>query len=225
MKIASTRSYSILILVLTLSTHTVLAQDPRLCSVQGDPVAQPPFNLVDAFCIPPTMSIGNPGDPATVAGMGTFPTNASGQLDVFIIWEPDQFTTSPGEEFTYSSSLSWTTNQPDAVYKEWVGNFTLPGGPQAFMITDSSNPGLTPPELVLSSTSGAVTNRTIPHAVFPPVPLGRYHIQVTGLDPLEDVVFSKSGVGGHVVPEPSAFLLGLFALSICGLVRPRRRQH
>lgn len=205
------------------SSYTGL--DSRLCSIQGDPVAAAPFNLVDSFCIPAASSIGAPGGPATVAGGGTFRTNADGQLDVFIIGEPEQFGTSEGESFQYSSSLSWEANKPDAVVKEWVGNFALPDGPQAFMITNSSDPALTPGELTVNGTSSSVVDRVIPHAAFPPVPLGRYHIQVTGLDPFVDVAFSKSGVGAHVVPEPSSALLGtlsLLAFAFAG--RGRRRQ-
>ena len=48
-------------------------------------------------------------------------TNADGMLDVFVIWEPDQFSTSPGESVTYSSKLEWEADKPGAVYKEWVG--------------------------------------------------------------------------------------------------------
>lgn len=150
--------------------------DSRLCSVQGDPVAEAPFNLVDSYCIPSDASIGAPGDAAAVNGSGTFRTNADGQLDVFIIWEPEQFGTDPGEAITYSSSLAWEADKPEAVVKEWVGNFALPDGPQAFMMTNSADAALTPAELTLASTSSTVTNRVLPHEAFAPVPIGRYHI-------------------------------------------------
>ena len=49
------------------------APDPLLCSTQGDPVALPPINLVDGYCIAPTTSIGSLGGVATITGEGTFP--------------------------------------------------------------------------------------------------------------------------------------------------------
>ena len=187
------------------------AQDPRLCSEQGDPVAGAPFNLVDAFCIPAVQPIGNLGEAANVLGFGTFPTNASGQLDVFVIWEPDEIGVFDDQKFTYSSSLSWTSNQPDAVLREWVGNFN-PGmdKPFAEKITDTSILDMTPVEYAMSGTSATVSGRMIGADAFPP-PIGRYHIQVTGLDPNEVVSFSKIGNGGEVVPEPSSAVLGLLA--------------
>jgi len=219
-----TRSNFVVFCTLAAFASTAVAQDPdpRLCAVVGDPVASAPFNLVDSYCIPPAASIGAPGGPATVQATGTFMTNADGMLDVFVIWEPDQFTTSPGESVRYSSMLEWEADKPDAVFKEWVGNFTLPGGPQAFMITNSADPALTPTELNLISASGTITDRTFTHDEFPPVPLGRYHIQVTGLDPFVPVTFSKSAVGGHVVPEPSGALLGLMAGCGMGVFRRHR---
>lgn len=212
------------VFALALSS-SVFAQDvdPRLCSAQGDPVAEAPFNLVDSYCIPSSVALGDLGGPASIHGEGVFPTNADGQLDVFIIWEPGQIASSVGESFSYSSSLNWASSQPDAVYKEWVGNF-VPADPNAFLITDSSNPGLTPPQLVLGSSSGTVTDRIFEHAQFPPVPLGRYHIQVTGLEPFEDVTFTKTAGGAHVsiVPEPSSWLSGFVALLGISLLRRRR---
>lgn len=211
-----------------LCSAVTLAQDldPRLCAVQGDPVAEAPFNLVDSYCIPSSVAFGNVGDPASIAGAGTFPTNADGQLDVFIIWEPGQVDNAEGESFEYSSSLSWDSSQTDAVYKEWVGNF-LPEEPYAFLITDSSNPDLTPSELEVGSSAGSVTNRVFTDDAFPPVPLGRYHIQVKGLEPFEDVAFAKSAAGGHVsaVPEPSSAALGfLGALCLMSLRGKRVRK-
>ena len=64
--------------------------DPRLCLVQGDPVAAQPFNLVTAYCVPPTDPIGNPGEPANITASGEFTANDQGQLDVFVIWEPSE---------------------------------------------------------------------------------------------------------------------------------------
>ena len=215
------------VVLLTFFASLALAQDldPRLCSVQGDPVAEAPFNLVDAYCIPSSVALGSVGETANVAGMGTFPTNADGQLDVFILWEPGQIDNAEGESFQYSSSLSWGSTQTDAVYKEWVGNF-LPEEPYAFLITDSSNPELSPAELNVAASEASVTDRVFDDAAFPPVPLGRYHIQVKGLEPFEDVVFTKNASGGHVssaVPEPSSGLLVL--VGVLGLMSSRARRR
>ena len=212
------------ILIAVASPAVAQDPDPRLCAVVGDPVAAAPFNLVDSYCIPPAASIGAPGAQAKVEATGSFMSNANGQLDVFVIWEPDQFSTSPGESITYSSRLEWEANKPDAVFKEWVGNFTLPGGPQAFMIANSADTDLTPAELVMTPTSGTVTNRTFTHDMFPPVPIGRYHIQITGLDPFVPVTFSKSANGAHVVPEPSGALFSLQASCVIAVFRRRRKR-
>lgn len=214
---------SLCILLLLASTTIGQEIDPRLCSEQGDPVTAPPFNLVDSFCIPSSVALGAPGGPASIVAEGTFPANAAGQLDVFVIWEPGQIASAPGETFEYSSSLSWASAQADTVYKEWVGNF-LPAQPYAFMITDSSNPDLTPVELSLRESGGTVTNREFPHVEFPDRPLGRYHIQVTGLEPFEDVTFSKTAAGAHVVPEPSSMCSALLGLVGVACLR-RRRQN
>lgn len=214
------------LITILLATCT-LAQDldPRLCSAIGDPVTEAPFNLVDAFCIPSSVALGNAGEPASIAGSGTFKTNANGQLDVFILWEPGQIATVEGESFQYSSSLSWNGSKPDAVYKEWVGNF-VPEQPYAFLITDSSNPELTPTELTLADDSGHVTERVFPHAAFPDRPLGRYHIQITGLDAFQDVEFSKTAAGGHVsvVPEPASALSILIGLICAAAARTSRHR-
>ena len=142
---------------------------------------------------------------------------------MFVIWEPDEIAVLDDQKFTYSSSLSWTSNQPDAVFKEWVGNFNDgPGKPFAVNITDSSNPALTPIGYAMSGTSATVSGRMFEAADFPPMPIGRYHIQVTGLEPGEIVSFSKIGNGGTVVPEPSSTVLGL--LGVVSLVVFGRRR-
>ncbi len=210
-------------LLAVLICGPVLAQDPdpRLCSVQGDPVAAPPLNFVDGFCIAPTSSIGSPGGVATIMGEGTFPASADGQLDVFLIWEPDQFDVSTGESFSYSSSLQWSSDKPNARVREWVGNF-IPDPFQAFLVTDTDS-GL-PAEMVKTSTSAVVTDRMIDDSAFPPIPLGRYHVQITGLDAGEMVTFSKSGTGGHIVPEPCGMALLLVGLLSMLRAQPRRRR-
>lgn len=221
------RRYALAIALVASSTAFSFSQesDPRLCLAQGDPVAEAPFNLVDSYCIPSSSALGSLADPATIAGEGTFAANANGQLDVFVIWEPGQIASSEGESFTYSSSLSWNSTQPDAVFKEWVGNFAL-SPPQAFMITNSANPELTPAELVLSESSATVTDRVFSHDQFPPVPLGRYHIQVTGLDPFEEVAFTKTAAGAHVsvVPEPATSMPLVGAVIAIGLATRRRQR-
>ena len=221
------RHRALAIALVAISTVCSLAQesDPRLCVAQGDPVAEAPFNLVDSYCIPSSLALGSLGGPAAIAGEGTFAANANGQLDVFVIWEPGQIASSEGESFTYSSSLNWSSAQSDAVFKEWVGNFAI-SPPQAFMITNSANPELTPAELVLSESSATVTDRVFSHDQFPPVPLGRYHIQVTGLEPFEDVVFTKNASGAHVstVPEPTSSMPLLVVLTGVGLLARRKRR-
>ncbi len=184
--------------------------DPRLCLVQNDPVAAQPFNLVNAYCVPPTQEIGNPGEPANILGSGEFAANDQGQLDVFVIWEPLEVGVFDEQSFTYSSSLSWSSDQSDARIKEWVGNFNPgPDTPFAVMITDSGDAALTPAEFSATANSATITDRTFDSSQFPP-PIGRYHIQVTGLEPGELVTFSKSAAGGQViVPEPSSLLLGM----------------
>jgi hypothetical protein len=197
--------------------------DPRLCLVQKDPVAAQPYNLVNAYCVPPTPSIGNPGESASITASGEFAAIDQGHLDVFVIWEPSDVVVLDGQTFTYSSSLSWSGNHPDARVKEWVGNFNSgPDKPFAVMLTDSGDAALTPPEFSSTATSAAIADRTFDSSQFPP-PIGRYHIQVTGLDPGELVSFSKTGTGGQVlVPEPSSAILGM--LGGLSLMCARRRR-
>ncbi len=186
--------------------------DEKLCLVQGDPVTMQPFNLVDAYCIPPTDgTIGDVGGPASISATGEFAANHAGVVDVFVIWEPEELTVMEGQSFTYSSSVSWTNDHPDARVREWVGNFLL-DPPKAFPITDTASPEATPPELTKNGTSATVTNRTFDASQFPPDDIGRYHIQVSGLEPGEIVTFSKTAGGGEVVPEPSSLVLTLLGL-------------
>ncbi len=223
--ILTNRIFSAAIALLLAAATAAHAQDPRLCSEQGDPVADAPFDFVDGFCISAVRPIGNPGETANVLSFGAFPANDAGQLDVFVIWEPEEIGVLDGQKFTYSSSLSWTSNQPDAIVKEWVGNFNpSPDNPFAVMITDSAQPSLTPPEYAMSGTSATVSGRVIESDAFPP-PIGRYHIQVTGLEPGEMVSFGKIGNGGTVIPEPSSALLSLLAfLSLAAFGRRRRAK-
>ncbi len=198
--------------------------DPRSCLTQGDPVAAEPFNLVDSFCVPPDMSIRAADGSATVESSGVFPANDAGQLDVFVIWEPQEIATVHDQSFTYSSNLSWSTANPDARFREWVGNFNPgPDKPFAVNITDTNDAALTPVEFSRTATSASVADRTFTTDQFPP-PIGRYHIQITGLQPGELVTFSKSAAGGMVVPEPSSAIMGLLAMiSLAGL--RKRRIH
>ncbi|MCA9149352.1 MAG: hypothetical protein KDA92_08645 [Planctomycetales bacterium] len=193
--------------------------DAALCGAQNDPVASAPFNLVDAYCIAPFGDIGAPGaEPARVRGYGQFPANENGQLDVFVIWEPKVIDVDADEEFTYSVDLTWTSEKPAAVIKEWVGNFV--GTPVAYNITNTSD-GL-PVELTKTATSATITNRTFDGSMFPGE-IGRYHFQITGLEPGEIVTFSKLATGGHVVPEPASLTLCLagFAAVMLGWGRTR----
>lgn len=192
--------------------------DSALCATQGDPVAQAPFNLVDAYCIAPFFGTGAPGETVNITGAGIFPANADGVLDIFIKWEPSQIDVDGDETFTYSSQLTWGSNKPDAVLKEWAGNFI--GDPVAYLITDTS--AATPAELVRTDSSVTITERTFDSSQFPG-PIGRYHIQISGLEPGELVTFRKDGVGGHVVPEPTHFVLSLSGLA--GLILLRRRNR
>lgn len=192
--------------------------DSALCSNQGDPVASAPFNLVDAYCIDPHFSIGEPGEPASVTSVGQFPANAEGVLDVFVIWEPKEIDVADGETFTYSSELTWNSNKPDAVVKEWVGNFN--GDPVAYMITNTAD--VEPTEMTKTATSAMIADRTFDASQFPGA-IGRYHIQIAGLDAGELITFSKTGVGAHVVPEPSTAILAL--IGFAGLQYRRRRRN
>ncbi len=195
--------------------------DSALCASQGDPVAAAPFNLVDAYCIAPHFDIGDAGAAASVNGSGQFPANQDGMLDVFVIWEPKEIDTADGESFTYSSELSWSSDKPDAVVKEWVGNFN--GDPVAYMITNTGE-GM-PGEMTKTATSASVANRMFDDSQFPGA-IGRYHIQITGLDPGELVTFSKTGFGAHVVPEPGGNCLALLAVSgLTLLVRVSRNGN
>ena len=192
--------------------------DSALCASQGDPVAAEPFNLVDAYCIGPHFDVGAPGEVASVTGVGQFPANAEGVLDVFVIWEPKEIGVAEGESFTYSSELRWSSNKPDAVVKEWVGNFN--GEPVANMITNTAEGE--PTEMTKTAMSATITDRTFDASQFPGE-IGRYHIKIEGLDPGELVSFSKQGVGGHVVPEPSSAILAL--IGFVGGLQFRRRRH
>lgn len=60
------------------SWFTGSISDSALCASQGDPVASAPFNLVDAYCIAPHFGVGEPGQAASVTGVGQFPANADG---------------------------------------------------------------------------------------------------------------------------------------------------
>ncbi|MCA9167617.1 MAG: PEP-CTERM sorting domain-containing protein [Planctomycetales bacterium] len=201
------------------SWFTGTISDQALCSTQGDPVAAAPFNLVDAYCIAPFGSVASDGTTsAKVEAYGQFPANANGQVDVFVIWEPTEIDVAAGEDFTYSTEISWSSDKPDAVVKEWVGNFNGEI-PVAYNITDTSV-GL-PTEMTKTSTSATVTNRTFDDAAFPGA-VGRYHFQVTGLTPGELVTFQKMAVGGHVVPEPTSASLLIFGI---GALAMRSRKH
>ena len=138
--------------------------------------------------------------------------------DVFVIWEPKVIDVDADEEFTYSVDLTWTSEKPAAVIKEWVGNFV--GTPVAYNITNTSD-GL-PVELTKTATSATITNRTFDGSMFPGE-IGRYHFQITGLEPGEIVTFSKLATGGHVVPEPASLTLCLagFAAVMLGWGRTR----
>lgn len=197
--------------------------DSALCSSQGDPVAAAPFNLVDAYCIDPFFSIGAAGEAASVLGGGFFPANDQGVLDVFITWEPDAIDVGEGESFTYSSQLTWNSDKPNAVFREWVGNFNG-DQPVAYQITNTAEGDgqILPAEMSKTATSAMITNRTFDDSQFPGE-ISRYHIQIAGLEPGELVMFSKQGTGGHVVPEPSSAILAL--MGIVALHFGRRRVH
>ncbi len=196
--------------------------DSALCSSQGDPVAQAPFNLVDAYCIDPFFSVGEPGEASSVSGGGFFPANDEGVLDVFVTWEPDAIDVGAGESFTYSSQLTWNSDKPNAVFREWVGNFNG-DQPVAYQITNTAEGDgqILPAEMSRTATSAMIKDRTFDDSQFPGE-ISRYHIQIAGLEPGELVMFSKNGTGGHVVPEPSSAILalmGIFAFHFC------RGQH
>ncbi|MCA9201133.1 MAG: hypothetical protein KDA87_26515 [Planctomycetales bacterium] len=192
--------------------------DSALCATQGDPVAQSPYNLVDAYCIDPMFGIGAPGEASSVTSAGVFPANADGVLDLFVIWEPSEIDVADGEAFTYSSQLTWGSDKPDAVLKEWAGNFN--GDPVTYMITNTADSD--PAELVRTDSSFAINERTFDASQFPGA-VGRYHVQISGLEPGELVTFRKLGTGGHVVPEPNQF--GATLCGLTGLLLLRRRNR
>ncbi len=189
--------------------------DSVLCASQGDPAAAAPFLLKDAYCLAPHSSIGEPGQPASVLAAGQFPANKDGTLDVFVVWEPNEIDVEPGESLTYSSELTWTSSHPNAVVKEWVGNFK--NAPVSYLLTDTTN--ASPVELTKTDKSVKISNRTFDDSQFPG-PIGRYHIQISGLEPGELVTFHKTASGGHIVPEPASGLLTLLA-SVSLLLRRR----
>lgn len=202
------------------SWMTGAISDSALCLSQEDPVAAAPFNLVDSYCIEPHFDIGAPGEVASVRGTGQFPANENGVLDVFVIWEPKEIGVVEGETFSYSSELTWSSSKPDAVVKEWVGNFN--GDPVAYLITNTEDEN--PAEMTKLATSAVIADRTFDAGQFPGE-IGRYHIQIAGLEPGELVTFNKSASGGHIVPEPSNAMLALIGFGMVGLhFRHRRRS-
>ena len=199
--------------------------DSALCASQGDPVAAAPFNLVDAYCIDPFFGVGEPGETSSVSGSGHFPANAKGVLDVFITWEPNAIDVGEGESFTYSSALTWNSDKPNAVFKEWVGNFNGEQ-PVAYQITNTADGEgqILPAEMSKTATSAIITDRRFDDSQFPGE-ISRYHIQIAGLEPGELVMFSKTGTGGHVVPEPSSAILALMGMFAWHPFRRRRVRN
>ena len=153
--------------------------------------------------------VGGPADFDT--GSAMIPVDANGVAEVWVDFDPYRIAASMDTApFEYTASFRWDVASPNAV-------LSFEG------VSDVNDSPLNFADAGIDTSVSAGDNSINRAFVFPAFPfdVAGYHATIEGLSPGDMVTFQKVGMGGLVIPEPTAASLAMFVGCALALIRRR----